>query len=240
MANPKRKEKRLVKQVKKNAAKINKAAQKLGNMSAAGLALKMASNPERKKKIVNYVKRRGDKPSEKLPELLTQAALLRNGEIEERAAAEIDSEINNSPNVLPENDYTPEIPDAEEIEEEIMQEEEEAFNFSGEADNFLDPATLAAIKVAGQKGINLVNKNRQAKGKPPVLSKVSKKLSNKLAGVKTSPAEDSELKKIGSELVDEITEVKKKQEIKAMMPQIILFALLLLGLGAGIAYAVKK
>lgn len=237
----KRTEKKHVGALKNNMQKIQAAALRYGKKTPAGLALGMLKTEARKRKVRNYIKRMGEEPMETPAQMATQALLLRNGQIQQRMNEEREREEQNTPPLVDEVQPEGYEPDPEDIEDQIMEEEAETFGFDGEADNFLDPATLSAVKLAGQKGLNILNAKREKKGKQPIFSKVNKKLAYKLAGKDLPGGGDDtaeKLKKVGSDLVEDITDAKKKEEIKKMMPTIVVSAIVLLLIGAGIAYAV--
>ena len=122
--------------------------------------------PEQAIKLKKYLERRGQEVEDD-----TDPALLAAQFQEERAREiggryvkrlqEVDEgEISNDIEWVEENE-----PDIEDIEEEILEEEENTFSFTGEADNFLDPQTLAVAGAVGQKGLDLLRKKRFAAGK---------------------------------------------------------------------------
>lgn len=227
-----------ISKVKALAQKVKATAKKVGYGSPALLAVKaLKANQKRKNQLKKYIERQGEQPMENVEEQVTQAHLLRNGEIEQRAEQKMEEHERNNDIDNP-SEYTP---DPEDIEEEIMLEEEENFAFNGEQDpdNFIDPMTLGLIKTAGQKGVETLNKARAKKGKPPIFSKKPK--GGKDTGAKSDAQDIADaLKSASSSAVDEVTKIKKKEEIKKMMPIIVLIGLALVVLTATTIYYARK
>jgi hypothetical protein len=118
--------------------------------------------PKMQTKATNYLIQRGRQSLETNPELLAaQVMEERERQIEARRDQAIE-EMNqlSYPDYPKEEEY----PDEESIHNSIMEEEENTFGFTGEEDNFVDPATLGVLLNVGEASANKYRENRFAKG----------------------------------------------------------------------------
>jgi len=122
--------------------------------------------PEKQVKVKNYLKRRnrGDIYDDR-PEMLA-------AQFREERGREIAERYQNKVNWLDENAdanddewYEENYPEYEDIEEEILEEEENSFSFTGDSDNFLDPDTIAVATNIGKKAADLYRNKRFAQDK---------------------------------------------------------------------------
>ena len=122
--------------------------------------------PERQVKVKKYLERRGrGNAIETSPETLA-------AQFREERGRQINERFNDKINWLDENEeanddewYEENYPDYEDIEEEILEEEENEFAFTGDSDNFLDPDTIAVATSVGKKAADLYRQKRFAQGK---------------------------------------------------------------------------
>lgn len=121
--------------------------------------------PEQQVKVKRYLERRGRKEIEESPEMLAaQFREERGREINQRFEEKLDYLDENADANDPEW-YEENYPEYEDIEEEILQEEEDSFAFTGDSDNFLDPDTIAVATNVGKKAADLYRQKRFAAGK---------------------------------------------------------------------------
>lgn len=121
--------------------------------------------PEQQVKVKRYLERRGRTEIEESPEMLAaQFREERGREINQRFEEKLDYLDENADANDPEW-YEENYPEYEEIEEEILQEEEDSFAFTGDSDNFLDPDTIAVATNVGKKAADLYRQKRFAQGK---------------------------------------------------------------------------
>ena len=121
--------------------------------------------PEQQVKVKKYLERRGRTEIEQSPEMLS-------AQFREERGREINERFNDKIEYLDENaqanddeGYEENYPEYEDIEEEILQEEEDSFAFTGDSDNFLDPDTIAVATNVGKKAADLYRQKRFAAGK---------------------------------------------------------------------------
>lgn len=120
--------------------------------------------PEQQVKVKKYLERRGRKEIEESPEMLAaQFREERGREINQRFEEKLDYLDENADANDPEW-YEENYPEYEDIEEEILQEEEDSYAFTGDSDNFLDPDTIAVATNVGKKAADLYRQKRFAKG----------------------------------------------------------------------------
>jgi hypothetical protein len=151
----------------KQSAKSNQRLAQI-EAEAQNLPQDMTESPmptETKVKAINYLKKRG-----RVIEDENDGAMLGAQFVEERGRHiaqkhdEIEEEIDND------ESYTDEerdsmIPEYEDIEEAILEEEANEFSFTGDADNFLDPQTIATLATYGKVGLDGFRQKRFESGK---------------------------------------------------------------------------
>lgn len=187
-----------------------------GGIGAPLTALKiMKENPAAKKKMINFLKAEAPhlltggimKAPQKLAAAVSMAFQNKAAERAGMSMGELED--------LPEEER-------EEIEQDALDEMQTDFDTNGEDDeeNFLDPATLGVAIGAGKKLLGKIKENRMAKGKGWFGKK------NKSEGPSPTVAAAKDAIKSG---VDEYADLRKKQEVKKMLPLIIGVAVLVVG-----------
>jgi hypothetical protein len=122
--------------------------------------------PEKQVKVKNYLKRRnrGDIYDDRPEYLAAQFREERGREIAERYQEKLDW-LNENAEANDDEWYEENYPEYEDIEEEILEEEENSFSFTGDSDNFLDPDTIAVATNIGKKAADLYRQKRFAQSK---------------------------------------------------------------------------
>jgi hypothetical protein len=122
--------------------------------------------PEKQVKVKNYLKRRnrGDIYDDRPEMLAAQFREERGREIAERYQEKVNWLDENAQANDPEW-YEENYPEYDDIEEEILEEEENSFSFTGDSDNFLDPDTIAVATNIGKKAADLYRNKRFAQDK---------------------------------------------------------------------------
>lgn len=196
---------------RENAAKTIQALAQRDGVTVEDVAMQVVKN--RQGEIEKYVVSKGEQPLQNVAELATQAYALRQNDVQNVAQA---MDMN-------EDDALEYI--------EASEEEAEEYNHP-ESDQFIGDI-FAALKPVAAKGLEKIAAKRAVKGKKPgILGKLSNVL-NGGAGVEKEPT-------ILSEAVQAVTDVKKKEEIKKMLPVIIGGTLVLIVVVFLIARATKK
>lgn len=180
--------------------------------------------PKQAVKMVNYVKAQREEPISNNPEeLAAQFRDLRGSQIAQRRAQHVEALRNRA--VSEDEDFVEmETPTYDEVEEEILEEEENNFNFTGEEDNFLDPETIGVISAIGKKSADVYREKRFAKGKK-AFGKTKKQFdtaqAKKLAIDRGEIIDDSAAAQIKAEAIKQITDVKTKETINDNLPLIV-------------------
>lgn len=233
-----------IKKAVKTLARLEATALQKGTPAGIIAAQLIKKNPKTVKKVTGYIKRAGMKPHPHPIGQALQVETIRDQKRDEitremqEEATNSDADLNQAPQ-----------PEPEEVEDELLAREEEEAETSDEPDNFIDPVTLSLVFKTAQMGVQKVNNSRTAKGKPPIFTgeklraAVEKKLKGKSTGDPIADkAIEAALKEKG--LGDAIAKGKeayidetKKDEIKKMLPQIILGLLVLV---AVVYFAAKK
>lgn len=106
--------------------------------------------------------------------------------------------------------------------EAIMEEELEQFGFDMNPDNFISPEMIGAVLKLGQQAVVKINDKREGKGKKPILKFVEPKPKGEEGEGRETTTTDIPIgKQLASDFVDDLTAIKKKEEIKKMLPWII-------------------
>lgn len=195
-----------------------------------------------KVKATNYLKKRN-----RVIEDENDGELLGAQFIEERARQiaqrhdAIEQEIDDDPSFTDE-ERDEMIPEYEDVEEMILEEEANEFSFTGDYDNFLDPDSIAMLARLGKSGIDKYKEKRFAQGKKAfgqtkAQYEAKQKEKQRIAegGEPDSPAAAA-MAEIKKKLIDE----KKAEALKDYTPHIIGGVIVLIIIGVAIHQNAKK
>lgn len=240
-------ENKSIKQQGKADARVTKQNARIAQVRDAAENLPADLTPEAlplkaKVKVVNYLKKRGRQiEDENDPEILSGQF------IEERArhiAAkhdEIEQQIDDDMS-LTDEERDAMIPEYEDVEEMILEEEANEFSFTGDEDNFLDPETIAMVARIGKAGADKYKQKRfeagkKAFGRTAAQDKAIQERKAKAArGEDTGDAVTDAITAAKNKLVDE----KTKETVNEYKPYIIGGVIVLFIAGIAIYYSGKK
>lgn len=192
-------------------------------------------------KAVNYLKKRGRViESETDPELLAaQFKEERARHIAERHSA-IESQIDEDPG-LTDEEKDARIPDFEDVDQDIMEEEANEFAFNGDDANYLDPDSIAMLFKAGQSGVEKYKEHRFKQGKKAFgrTAAQDKAIKERKAKAAASGEPGSGIGALLGGASSSIEEDKTKAAVKNYTPYIIGGVLLIIGVTVAITIAAK-
>lgn len=204
------------------------------DQSAETVAQNILMHPTTQKQLRGYIERKGQVPMDKPIDAAVQGGIIYAGDIQQRRDQDIE-QVMNSTNAETEEMDDDDFP-LEDYIDEIAEEEflgRNTANFDGtDPDNFLSPAAMAALQKGTQTLITKVNEQRKQNGKKPLPS-----LDTIVNGNVSDP---TAVGAAAAALEDEYISQKKKEEIKKMMPAIILGVIALIAFGATIAWLNKN
>lgn len=167
--------------------------------------------------------------------------------IEERARQiaerhdEIEEQLDEDPSYT-EDEIEEMIPEYEDIEEMILEEEANEFSFTGDEDNFLDPDSIAMLAKVGKAGIEKYKEKRFAQGK-----KAFGRTKAQDAAIKAKKALAEQGLDTGDPLTDAMRAAKEKlvqekttETVKEYTPYIIGGTILLVVVGVAIYMSNKS
>lgn len=198
-----------------------------------------------KVKAINYLKnRKRQVEDENDPEMIgAQFIEERARQIAERHD-QIEAEIDENP-AYTDDEKDEMIPEYEDVENEILEEEFNTFSFDGNEDNFVDPDTIAMLAKVGKAGVDKYKQKRFAAGKKAFGQTKAqfdaiqaKKAAAAALGVEMEPEGA-----LGAALLaakNKVVDVKTDETIKEYTPYIIGGSILLVIVGVAIYYSGKS
>lgn len=192
-----------------------------------------------KTKAVNYLKKRNRVVEDENDGdiLAAQYHEERQRQIAERHD-EIENEIDENP-AYTEDEKDELVPEYEDVNEMLLNEEANQFAFDGDEDNFVDPETAAMLLRVGKAGVEKYKEKRFKAGK-----KAFGRTAAQDAAIKAKKAlggeSDAPLSAAAAAAMAQVEKEKTAQATKEYTPYIIGAAILLLGVGFAVAYSTKK
>lgn len=240
-ARQERKALRVQSMADKRAAKANN---RLAEVNEAAENLPADFGPENlpltaKVKAVNYLKSRGRVvEDDNDPEILAaQFMEERARQIAQRHDA-IENEIDDNPGLTDEEKEAM-IPEYDEIENQILDEEANNFAFTGDPDNFVDPETIAMLGRVAKTGVEKYKEKRFAQGKKAFgrTAAQDKAIKAKKEKELATGEIDNPLKAAAQAVKDQIVTEKTKETVSEYTPYIIGGSILLVAVGVALYYS---
>lgn len=198
---------------------------KVGGFSPIGAAMKVLSQPKQKEQMKNFLKKKNPGLLQTVGNDTEKLAAATVAQMREEMQQNYPMPYDEMPQEM-QDQYDAEFLDGLELDEDTG---------SGEMENFLDPATLAAAKQLSGKVLGGIKKRRAEKGKGWFGQKLDKD-----GNVIPSDGLGKDLKEGLKEGAEVLEKEKTKQALRENSPLIIIVVVVIAVIGGAIAIAAAK